>query len=322
MSSGRRNSQVDIFSLVPTGTKGRLQQVPSPSGIFGEDEESIGEKYWNEGLGAGPGGRLARSLLNIGAPDSELFSRDRTRQPVRVLESKAPDLKTGLPAAGHADTDPLVIDGIEPRGMVVALLLNDVSAVDRRDLAPVRDHRWTFKGAVELAAYGKAFLCFVLCLLDLQRNVQLRIEGGAMDPKLLNGCKMFVRAQCRSGYTHEMFQFFTHFLCNTILFVEWAEYLKTTFADSRAKSPSFLEPRLEQVWSRFHRFLLVLENIFVVLDKSFGSENRFPGVHGIIKTHLKKRCFGKDVLGKNDPLGGTHDGDYKCIKEVQVWLYG
>lgn len=202
--------------------------------------------------------------------------------------------------ATKAAADSLLGDGKEPPGMFLALLLNDMSPTDDADLARVRQHRWTFRGAEDLAMRGRSFCCFIRCLLDLQRNVQVEEEGDGLDPSLAKACKCFVTSNCREGRMGDMYQLLTHFISNSVIFSEWDKFLKIIFEDQRSNQESFLVPHLQQVWTRFNRFRAVLENIFDLLNSRFIWRHRLPQVGNLVQEHMKRRCFNSEAVQRNE----------------------
>jgi hypothetical protein len=193
-----------------------------------------------------------------------------------------------------------MLENEQANGFYMALLLNDMTPATSDEVAQVRGHRWGFRQAEDLALQGRSFCCFIRCLLDLSRNVQLTDEGPALDPPLTRACKTFVSAQCRSGRMGEMYQLLTHFLSNSPVFVEWERFLKVTFEDDRAKQENFLVPHIEQVWMRFCRFRTVLEDIFCLLDTRFVWHHRLPTVNSLVREHMKRRCFSSENVTRNE----------------------
>lgn len=250
---------------------------------------------------------------------------DRARQQrfqptAKVLRThKITRLRDGMPE-GESGTSPrqgsgiaALKDGPEPQGMFKQLLLSDLSWATEptapEDLAGVRDHRWCFRGAVELAERGQCYCFFVRCLLDMQRNVQCEEEGDALDPKLVRACKLFVSGQCGAGRTGEMYQLLTHFVCNAVIFDEWDRYLKDAFANERAGQEAFLVPHMEQVWYRFCRLTPTLEEIFDVLNARFVWRHRLPKVGDVVRESMKRRCFSSKATLTNEVLE-------KCNNEI------
>jgi hypothetical protein len=173
------------------------------------------------------------------------------------------------------------------------------TAVDE-DLELVRAHRWTFRGAVAIARQGKSHCFFVRCLLEMQQNIQCDEEGEVLQPALLQACKIFVSGQCGSGRSCEVYQLLSHFISNSVIFDEWEKFLGDAFDNPRANQEAFLVPHLEQVWSRFCRLVPVLEEVFGVLDTRFVWRHRLPRVGDLVREHMKRRCFSKDSILKND----------------------
>jgi hypothetical protein len=283
----------------------------------------------NDGLGQGMGGQLARSALGTTAY-MQLDPVERQRQYKKALDPPPQVLRdrkfTRLPH-GHAEgADPrqtprqfsesvALKDGPEPQGMFKQLLLSDLSWATEPtaplDLNAVREHRWAFRGAVELAERGQSHCFFIRCLLDMQRNVQCEEEGDALDPELTRACKLFVGGQCGVGKSGEMYQLLTHFISNAIRFDEWERYLKDAFAHERHNDESFLVPHLEQVWSRFCRILPTLDEIFAVLNTRFVWRHRLPKVDELVRESLKRRCFSSKAVINNEIMSQE-----KCNNET------
>merc|ERR1712216_903262 len=145
-----------------------------------------------------------------------------------VRERKITRLRDGSSGGSDARATPrqfsgpgALQDGPEPQAMFKQLLLSDLSWATEptaaEDLAAVRSHRWTFRGAAELAEKGQSYCFFVRCLLDMQRNVQCEEEGEALDPKLVKACKLFICSQCGAGRPGDMYQLLTHFVSNAVI---------------------------------------------------------------------------------------------------------
>eukprot|EP00420_Gonyaulax_spinifera_P017535 CAMPEP_0197903764 /NCGR_PEP_ID=MMETSP1439-20131203/56750_1 /TAXON_ID=66791 /ORGANISM="Gonyaulax spinifera, Strain CCMP409" /LENGTH=326 /DNA_ID=CAMNT_0043524915 /DNA_START=27 /DNA_END=1007 /DNA_ORIENTATION=+ len=267
----------------------------------------------NIGLGTGPGGQIARSFLAAkGAKVVDGLQSARrsraTQAAATVPEFEIPRRTCGPEFTLHGEP--------EPPGMFMGLLLNDESAVSEEDLMIVRNHRWTFYGAEDLARQGKSFCYLIWCLLDLQRNVQLEEDGDALDQKLARACKTFVSAQCRDGKMGSMYQLLTHFISNAAVFHEWDRFLRIAFEDQRANQESFLVPHLEQVWTRFSRFRIVLEGIFDVLNSRFVWRHRLPPVGDIVHEHMKKRCFSRPAVTQNELISQASSRN-ETIKQVK-----
>merc|ERR1712232_877279 len=161
-----------------------------------------------------------------------------------------------------------------------------------------------------------AFYCFVRCLLDLSKNVQVREEGDVLSKTLTQACKTFVSGQCRVGRMGEMYQLLTHFLSNSPIFYEWDRFLEPVLEDARAREESFLVPHLEQVWNRFCRFRSVLEDIFKVLDAQFVWQHRLPTVSGLLSEHMRRRCFSSKACTQNE-LFATEKCQNESIKKIK-----
>mmetsp|Transcript_111169 Transcript_111169/g.192761 ORF Transcript_111169/g.192761 Transcript_111169/m.192761 type:complete len:344 (+) Transcript_111169:103-1134(+) len=278
----------------------------------------------NAGLGKNLGGQLTRSALG-GAAYQMLEPGERARQlrhehSANTLRQRKVTRLSAEPVADLSEgtarpwiTSPLTDN--EPQGMFRELLLSDQGWASeqqsREDLRVICDHRWTFRGAMELAERSRSLCFFVRCLLDLQRNVQLEDEGDALDPKLVKACALFVTGQCNMGRAADMYQLLTHFISNAVIFDEWDRYLKGAFESSRANQESFLIPYLEQVWGRFCRLIDVLEEIFSVLNSRFVWLHRLPRVGELVREHMKRRCFSGDSVTRNDMIMSE-----KCSNET------
>lgn len=208
------------------------------------------------------------------------------------------------PSDGASDRSPRLNTEDEPQRMFRELLLSDhtwaTQPTSPEDLAIVNDHRWAFRGAVELAQRGQSYCFFIRCLLDMQRNVQCEEEGDALDLTLTKACKAFVSGQCHTKMVGEMYQLLTHFVSNAVVIDEWDRFLKDAFANERANQEAFLVPHLEQVWFRFCRMIATLEEIFGVLDDRFVWRHRLPKVGDIVRETIKKRCFSSKAVTTND----------------------
>lgn len=267
----------------------------------------------NIGLGTGLGSQLMKSSMGSTAyttlhPLEKMKQTQyeihpqvmRTRKVTRLTDN----LSSGAATPRTPKPDEALRDGGEPRGMFRELLLSDLAwateATGPEELNTVREHRWFFRGAAELADRGRSYCFFVRCLLDMQRNVQCEEEGAALDPRLTKACKLFVSGQCGNGSTCEMYQLLTHFISNAVIFDEWDRYLTTAFADGRANQEAFLVPHLEQVWTRFCRILPTMEEIFDVLDARFVWRHRLPKVGDVVRETMKRRCFSSKAVTNNE----------------------
>eukprot|EP00747_Dinoflagellata_sp_TGD_P168916 gnl/TRDRNA2_/TRDRNA2_196494_c0_seq1.p1 gnl/TRDRNA2_/TRDRNA2_196494_c0~~gnl/TRDRNA2_/TRDRNA2_196494_c0_seq1.p1 ORF type:complete len:322 (+),score=34.51 gnl/TRDRNA2_/TRDRNA2_196494_c0_seq1:90-1055(+) len=271
----------------------------------------------NLGLGNGSGGHLARTAL--GTAGVAMVGQESPRCPRRARGSKLDHPRVPLdstvpPATTPRNIMPLKDD--EPKTLFMSLMLNDTGPVHEDDIVIVRDHRWSFTGSIEIARQGQGFCCFVRCLLDLQRNVQLEEDGDALEPKIVRACKLFVNCQIREGRAAEMYQLFTHFVCNTIVFNEWERYLTGAFSSPLANQETHLVPHLEQVWSRFRRLSGVLEKIFQTLDVRFISHHRLPAVKNLLLEHMKRRCFSTDLVTRNELIAQEKCGN-ETLKEIK-----
>mmetsp|Transcript_70824 Transcript_70824/g.153811 ORF Transcript_70824/g.153811 Transcript_70824/m.153811 type:complete len:316 (-) Transcript_70824:59-1006(-) len=262
------------------------------------------------GLGRGLGGQLARSYLGLaGSSVVDVNPRQISRRMSNCLPTPTASQCEAFPSAASLSDEP------ELEGFFLGLVLNDVGSVAEAELEPVKSHRWTFKGAEDLAAKGKGFYFFVQCLLEMQRNVQLSEEGDVLEPQLMRACRTFVTAQCRRQKMGEMYQVLTHFLSNSLLFHEWARFLESTFDDPRANQESYLAPYLEQVWKRFSRFREVVEVIFGVLNGRFVRVHRLPRVEDLVLEQMKRRCFSSDQVLRNEVLLSEKSGS-AAVKAV------
>lgn len=260
----------------------------------------------NVGLGSGVGAQLAKSALGSAAYKSldpiERARQQRMELPSKVLRShKVTRLVTPREATPR-ETRISTLD--EPQRMFRELLLSDHAWAQQpaapEDLAIIRDHRWSFRGALDLAERCQGHCFFIRCLLDMQRNVQCEEEGDALDPTLTKACKVFVSGQCSHHKEGQMYQLLTHFISNAVIFEEWDRYLKGAFASEKANQETFLVPHLEQVWFRFCRMLATLEEIFGILDSRFVWRHRLPRVGDIVKQTVKKRCFSSQEVTRNE----------------------
>lgn len=257
------------------------------------------------GLGQGVGGNLARSCL--GLVGSKEVKEHRVQQATKDEKKggaivpldrlNAPFSPSTSPRSGLTGA---ILSYSEPKGMWFSLLMNDMGPVPREELDKVIAHRWTFQGALELAAQGKSICYFILCLLEIQRNIQVDQEEEVLNANLLEACKTFVRCQCREGKPGEMYQVLSHFISNSHVFFEWEKFLTGIFQDSRAHQERFLVMHLEQVWSRYKRFTTVLESMFDYLDDIFTWRHRLPKVSELIRDHMKRRCFSSPLVTKNE----------------------
>lgn len=270
--------------------------------------ERVAAPTLNVGLGVGVGGQLARGcLVATGAALLDKMNNQMHQKGVSRQEYEAQQLlsSTEKPSVGIRVQSSLVEDG-EPKGMWKSLLMNDSSPVSHEDLMAIRDHRWTFMGAVEMAMQGKG-LCFLIqCLLEIQRNVQMSEELEPLKPQLADACRSFVRAQCREGKEGDMYHLMSHFLCNSVIFYEWERFLKTALE----KHPSGQDPQLvlllEQVWTRFCRLRDTLERLFEILNVRFVWRHRLPSVGDLLKDHMRRRCFSSETVVRHDIFQQAH----------------
>ncbi|CAE7210304.1 unnamed protein product [Symbiodinium sp. CCMP2456] len=274
------------------------------------------------GLGQSTGGQLARSCLglvgaqtlkDIRAGFQAQVSKDvehaehkplGVTSPSNLAMKAAERVVTPTPVSPTATPRAAVTEAMfsfsEPRGMWYSLLVNDMCPPPQEDLSKVISHRWTFQGALELAAQGKSICYFILCLLEIQRNIQMDQEDEALHPSLLDACKTFVRCQCREGKMGEMYQVLTHFISNSLIFFEWERFLNNIFQDSRAHQERFLVMHLEQVWTRYKRLKEILETMFDYLDANFTWRHRLPKVGELVRDHMRRPdtfwLFGRWIL--------------------------
>lgn len=292
---------------------------------LGSTDPLTGDKVKNAGLGNGPGGQLARSYLGSTAVivlDPYARRHDQRGRGAAQGPPSNPPYRPQLPEVKGGT--PRIIqslnEGPEPAGMFLALLLNESGKVVEKDLALVKEHRWTFKGADDIAAQGRNFFFFIRCLLELQRNVQLDEDGDALDPKLKRACKGFVNAQCREGRMGDMYQLFTHFLSNSLIFHEWDQFLQTAFTGPRKNVETYIVPNLEQVWSRYNRFRTIVESIFDLLDERFAWRHRLPKVGELVQDQMKRRCIFRDHILNNELFTSSTNRN-EVIKQVKLTFH-
>lgn len=266
----------------------------------------------HSGLGTGLGSQLTRSALGAAAytplDPFERNRRDRSELPSQVLRThkltKLGSVEASLRRGGTGDCRSKVGAVDEPQRMFRELLLSDqawaIQPAGEQDLAIVKDHRWNFHGATEMAERGQSYCFFMRCLLDMQQNVQCEEEGDALDRTLTKACKTFVAGQCSTGRDGEMYQLLTHFISNAVVIDEWDRFLKDAFANERANEEAFLVPHLEQVWLRFCRMIQTLEDIFGVLNTRFVWRHRLPKVGEVVKDTIKRRCFSSKAVQQNE----------------------
>ncbi|CAJ1344871.1 unnamed protein product [Effrenium voratum] len=270
------------------------------------------------GLGQGTGGNLARSCLGlVGAQTIKDIRAGLQAQATKEVEEIG-NQDAPCPVSPRSTTGAM-LSYSEPKGMWFSLLVNDMGPVPKEDLDKVTSHRWTFQGALELAAQGKSICYFILCLLEIQRNIQVDQEEEVLHPSLLEACKTFVRCQCREGKTGEMYQVLTHFISNSLVFFEWERFLNEIFQDSRAHQERFLVTHLEQVWSRYKRLKLFLETIFDYLDDTFTWRHRLPKVGELVRDHMKRRCFSSPRVMRNE-LFSSQGGRDETLKQVKFTM--
>lgn len=203
-----------------------------------------------------------------------------------------------------------------PQGMYHSLLLNDIGRPSEEEIRWVKEHRWTFQGADEVAAKSRGFCFFVRCLLELQRNIQLDDQSGALEPKMIRACKAFVTGRCRDHEMGDMYHLLMHFLCNSIVFVEWERYLKAVFDNPSATQEEYLVPHLEQVWKRFCRFREVLQVVFEEVNHRFIQLHRLPQVESLVREHMKRRCFSFEAVLRNELFTEQKSGN-EILKQVK-----
>lgn len=280
-------------------------EVLSPRPLPGSQVAGAPER--NGGLGSGIGGQLSRSCLgSTGLALLEPRQRYNRFGGHRGSGKKEDKELLDMPLSprseggGPLEMPASLSDGPEPQGFWQALLLGDARPAVWDDLAQVRSHRWTFRGAEDFASKDRGFCNFIRCLLELQRNVQLEEEGDALEPRLARACRAFVGTQVREGRGGEMYQLLTHFISNCPVFQEWDLFLRSAFEDARANQEAFLIPHLEQVWYRFRRLRAVLENVFGVLDTRFIWRHRLPTVADLLRDHMRRRCFASETVARNE----------------------
>mmetsp|Transcript_62828 Transcript_62828/g.117499 ORF Transcript_62828/g.117499 Transcript_62828/m.117499 type:complete len:246 (+) Transcript_62828:76-813(+) len=211
------------------------------------------------GLGQGTGGQLARSTLGVvGAqtlkdiragfqaqvskdaePKSQLSPSSLLPKAVERDSPVSPHTPSATPRAAVTGS---MFSFSEPPGMWYSLLINDMGPTVQEDMEKVMTHRWNFEGAAQLASQGRSICYFILCLLEVQRNIQMDQEGEVLNASLLDACKTFVRCQCREGKMGEMYQVLTHFISNSLVFFEWERFLNNVFQDARAHQEIEVDP--------------------------------------------------------------------------------
>lgn len=274
------------------------------------------------GLGKGLGASLVRScLVSTGSALIDPIARKHA-----LKNSAGSEMGLSPRRRRHSTLGTFVIstprnqdsllDEKEPQGLWFALLTGDMSPVSEQDIAVVKEHRWTFVGASELGKQGRSVYYFILCLLEIQRNIQVEEEGEVLDARLVEASKTFVKGQCRQGHYGEMYQVLSHFLSNSLVFVEWERYLTTVLGDSRANQESFLVDHVEQVLNRFKRLKAVLESIFDLLDSRFTWKHRLPKVADLVHEHMKRRCFSSELVERNELIAGNAARDDR-LKQVK-----
>jgi len=294
---------------------------------FGDDAEGGKNSRATErmlGLGNGPGAHLARTKLGMAGASAVKDSKSTDLQAPGLAKLRrhqsdedvfGVDRDVTPRASAQTLNSESMLSHSEPRGMWFGLLLNDMSAVSEEELERISSHRWNFPGAVELASQGKSICYFIWCLLEIQRNIQLE-EEEILDPKLVAACKSFVKCQCREGRMGEMYQVLSHFISNTVVFVEWDRFLAQVFADARANQETFLVQHLTEVWSRYQRLKALLESIFDTLDTRYVWRHRLPKVGDLVHDHMRRRCFSSEAVAKNEffASSGARDETLKTVK--------
>jgi len=296
----------------------------------------------HEGLGMGPGGMLARSILEHGSDqDLEEGASLRRNSKKRSSFPEKPVRVTELPSNVEAEgtVKPLrlaravkqVMSQVEaakiesqgwerePPHVFLNLVLGAQGPPGNDEMQDVREHRWTFPGAEAFAAQDRGSCQFIRCLLELQRAVQLEEAGPSLDPRLSAACRTFVTGQCQAGREGHMYHLLTHFLSNSLVFHEWTRFLTDTLVNPRAGEEAFLVPRLELVWVRFGRLRDVLEDIFKELDKRFAWRHRLPKFQELIMDHMRRRCLTPELLQTNplfSPQAGHRADIVKALKNV------
>lgn len=293
--------------------RGEQSRRASLKHVLGQFSKTSGLDVRNKGLGTGLGSDLTRTALGTAAytplDPFESSRRQRSELPSKVMRGhKLTRLATTNSSvdgnAGEASPKVFQPTADEPQRMFRELLLSDQAWATQpscaEELKIVSNHRWTFRGAVELAERGQSYCFFVRCLLDMQQNVQCEEEGDALDPTLTKACKSFVIGQCNMGKLGDMYQLLTHFTSNAVIIDEWDRFLRNAFASERANQEAFLVPHLEQVWVRFCRMIATLEEIFGVLNTRFVWRHRLPKVGDIVRETIKRRCFSSKAVNTNE----------------------
>lgn len=324
--SGQENSS----SGVSFGFDGFLDNFgaegksPVAAGSRNVAQHPVSKIERNLGLGKGLGGQLMRSALGATAyavlDPIEKARQQRYQLRAEVMHSRkltllppeTPKVDTvaqELPEASQASPNASpaswasVQDIVEPQGMFKALLLGDqawaAESATSEDLEFVRQHRWKFNGALELAQRGRSFCFFVRCLLEMQLNLQCEEEGDILEPVTVRACSTFVQGHCFAGRANDMYQLLTHFISNAVIFNEWHTYLKTALDSPRANQEAFLVPHLEQVWSRLCRILRFLEDVFGLLDSRFADGHGLPKVVDLIRLHMQRCCLTREMVHNN-----------------------
>jgi len=284
-------------------------------GYGGGEEE---HNQFLDGLGDQLGATLVRSQLtdtSFGSADSlELNLRRRDANVEAVppsLRSEALQWQECLQVPPRA---PGPADAGDPRGLCVGLTLSDPAPPDEGLLGAIAAHRWTFKGAVELATQSRGWSFLVWCLLEVQSNVQRDREGDALESEKVRACRSFVTTQGRHGRMGDMYQVLTHFICNSLVFHEWDKFLRCAFEHERARDERFLVPHLDQVWGRFLRLTGVLQAIFGALDDRFVWRHRLPKVGDLVLEHMRRRCFSSELVEQSLHQASTKNDTLKQLK--------
>jgi len=211
------------------------------------------------------------------------------------------------------------MDAVEPQGMFLGLVVLDTVDSDASEIARMAEHRWIFRGALELAKQGRSTCFFIKCLLELQRNVQLEEEKDALDPSLLSACRLFVTGNCREGRQSEMYQLLTHFVSNTLLFAEWHRYLMDAFVSMTDSPSSVVGQYLDQVWGRFKKFTAAVQEMFKALDNRYVWRHRLPSVNDLLHQQMRRRCFSSEVITRHE-IFVQEQGGGETVRDIRSAL--
>lgn len=296
----------------------------------GGEGEGCGEASWDDGcklncagLGEGLGGAMVRSILKstgLTVLRRQSLGRSSRMHHPRGQNLKEPDrLASMAPLPCKPQHAAKASRSLAEAGLVIGmrtgLAMCDASSAPAKEVAEVDSHRWTFDGAVDIAARSRGHCSFVRCLLELQRNVQLDAEGEALDAGLAKSCSAFVAGNYLGGRADEMFCLLTSFLCNAVVFVEWGRFLDTAFEDPLANEEGFLVPYLDEVWRRFCRLSHALQHIFAALDQLVPL-HRLPTVKALVQEHVRRRCFSSEAAWRNALLTRGNAG-HPILSEIR-----